>query len=424
MIPNAVRDAFKPQAAPKQKASPTAYKGGLDEVWSVQLGEPLCELAKATSGLVLAAATADGVIALVDGAEGALKLRCGALGDEPPNAIAFSSDSTWLVACYDDAHARVVSDSGAVVLAHLVAPDPEPGKRQRCVAAEHVVTLGGASFAAAAGRLVHTCRVPDGKLEHSLLVDANVRALCAAPPNLMAHWEYAVAYQGTVLLVSPGGEGTLRFSSRQPLRSLAVSDKWLAGGAFDGTVELWDVATRATSTSQHRPEADRSLQAYCGSDGASLQWRADGGGIAVSGARAAMFDFTGANPKHPYRSGAGAVGQPDPLPRVCMDEARQQLVAWAPPHEEPAASRLGTVSKDGVVRVWQPYGLPLRKGGKGDPAQPQRMKPQFYTFLKNDAAHPTGDAVEPRSLVWLGEGVVAVGFENGDLVAWRCAGAV
>ena len=38
------------------------------------------------------------------------------------------------------------------------------------------------------------------------------------------------------------------------------------------------------------------------------------------------------------------------------------------------------------------------KGGKGDPSKPQLMKPQFYTFLQADAAHPSGDAVRACGL--------------------------
>ena len=39
---------------------------------------------------------------------------------------------------------------------------------------------------------------------------------------------------------------------------------------------------------------------------------------------------------------------------------------------------------------------PAEEGRERDPAQPERMKPQFYTFLKRDAAHPSGDAVGVR----------------------------
>ena len=47
------------------------------------------------------------------------------------------------------------------------------------------------------------------------------------------------------------------------------------------------------------------------------------------------------------------------------------------------------------------------------------MKPQLYTFLQHDAAHPSGDAVRACTLAWLSEDVVAVGFATGDLIAWR-----
>ena len=128
--------------------------------------------------------------------------------------------------------------------------------------------------------------------------------------------------------------------------------------------------------------APHRLQSYAGSDGEVLHWSPDGGGIAVSGARAAVFDFTGANPPHPYRKGSGAMGQPDPVPRVCMAEAPVQAVAWAPlgAGEEDggvhAAATLATLGSDGGVRVWRPRGLPLRRGGKRDPSNyPCNPKP-------------------------------------------------
>jgi hypothetical protein len=71
--------------------------------------------------------------------------------------------------------------------------------------------------------------------------------------------------------------------------------------------------------------------------------------------------------------------------------------------------------------VWRPRGLPLRRGGKGDPSKPQLMKPQLYTFLQHDAAHPSADEVRACSLMWLGEDVVVVGYATGELVAWRVA---
>lgn len=118
------------------------------------------------------------------------------------------------------------------------------------------------------------------------------------------------------------------------------------------------------------------------------------------------------------------MGQPDPVPRVCMADNHVQAVAWAPVGEElgeerGAGAMLATLGKDGAVRVWQPRGPPLRRGGKGDPSQPQLMKPQLYTFLQHDAAHPSGDAVRACTLAWLSEDVVAVGFATGDLIAWR-----
>ena len=85
------------------------------------------------------------------------------------------------------------------------------------------------------------------------------------------------------------------------------------------------------------------------------------------------------------------------------------------------AARLATVDKQGVLRLWQPLSQPLRKGGNGNPGQPHLMKPQFYAFPRQDAAHPTGDAVEASALLWLSADVVAVGYTTGELIAWRMA---
>ena len=418
-VPTAAPQRSKPTAAPS-RSKPNVRLGGLDVEFRAKVGESLWCVARAPSGL-LAAATAEGVVVFVDGARGAIRARSEATG-EPPNAMAFTGDSRFLLCCADDGCARALdAANGGVIFEHTVAEEPVAGKRPRVVAADHCIALADA-LVAAAGRLIHACAVPSGTLEHALSADAPVRALRGAAPGAAPGWAYAAAYTGGVLLVSRGGEIVRELQSERPLRSLATSERWLAAAAFDGTVELWEnVAEPAASPDGG---AGHQLQAHCGSDAEALCWSADGGGLALSGKSAAVFDFTGANPPHPYRRAAGARGEPDPLPRVCMDDKHARWVAWAP-HSEPrgAATTLATASSDGTVRVWQPRGTPLRKGGKGDPAQPERMKPQFYTFLKRDAAHPSGDAVGVSALVWLGEEVVAVGYETGDIVAWRLGGA-
>ena len=427
MIQAALERAFHPgpdaaTAGASAASAPTkasVRKGGLEKVFEVKVGDSLACIAKAPSGL-LAAATDDGEIVFIDGADGSRRASNDAM-DDAPNEMSFTSSSKWLMTASDDGCARVLSGFGAVVFEHSVAEEPAAGKRARCVAVDHLIALadggGGDAFVAAAGRLVHACGVPDGQLQHALTADSPIRALCAAPSAVAPSWAYAAAYQGAILLVSRRGEVVRKLTSERPTRSLAISERWLAAGAFDGTVELWDVATPSAAS-----DCNRRLQAYCGSDGEVLHWSADGGGLAVSGARAAVFDFTGANPPHPYRKTSGAPGQPDPLPRVCMEDNPTQTVAWAP-HEgdRGAATAVATVGKDGAVRLWRPRGLPLRKGGKGDPSKPQLMKPQFYTFLQADAAHPSGDAVRACGLAWLAEDVVAVAYATGELVAWRVA---
>lgn len=431
MVLPAVRAAFTqpragsvaPSSAPS--ARPTALKGGLDVLFHVQLGEHLERATLSPCRQIYAAASIAGSIILVEMTHGTVLRRSEEpLGGEPPNALAWSLDSTWLVGCSDDGHARVVSvSSGAVVCSHAVSEEPEPGKRRRCVACENVVAIADSAFVAAAGTLVHACEVPSGRLRHTLSTGAPVRGLCRSPSGLMAHWAYAAAYKGGVVLVSSGGAVVCQLSVRGHPRSLSVSDQWLAVAAFDGSIALWDVAKRAEA---ERPgEAERTCNAFCGTDGAALEWSTDGGGLAASGKRVAVIDFTGRHaPPHPYASAAfaaasyqGRPGEPDPVPRVCMGGEDALFMAWAPPADNAAATTLATAREDGVVQLWRPWEQPLRKGGVGNPDRPQLMKPQFYTFLKADATHPSGDASQPCGVAWLDERRVAVCYEQGDLVA-------
>jgi hypothetical protein len=57
----------------------------------------------------------------------------------------------------------------------------------------------------------------------------------------------------------------------------------------------------------------------------------------------------------------------------------------------------------------------------GNAHNPQSMKPQFYTYVRQDATHPSGDAVEACALLWLAADAVAVGYFTGEIVAWRVA---
>ena len=430
MIAPSVRNAFcgptpKPPPA-ASSARPEVKRAGLELLYHVQLSDFLGSATMSPCSRKLAAASADSVI-VVDAKDGTVAMSSDELGDDPPNVVAWSPDSAWIVSCGDDGYARLVAiDSGAVVLEHAIAEEPEPGKRRLCVASDHAVFADDATFVAAAGRLIHACAVPSGTLRHALSTDAPVCALCRSPPNLTAHWAYAAGYKGGVLLVSSRGEHVSRLTARGHMRSLAVSGQWLASGGFDGTLELWDVAKRAEAVERPK-EAEKTLKAYCGSDGAALAWSVDGGTLAVTGTRPACFDFTGVEPPHPHRSAAFAAaayrarpGEPDPVPRVCMSEsAPPQRLAWAPHRETAATTALATTGTDGIVHVFRPYSLPLRKGGVGNPSQPQRMKPQFYTYLKADAAHPSGEARSPCALVWLAESVLAACYDAGDLVAWR-----
>jgi hypothetical protein len=381
---------------------------------------------KSDTSPVLAAALVDGSVVFVDAVDGHVVSRCDEVTEDPPNLMAFASQ--WLVHCSDDSCVRCLSIKGGVVHAHMVMEPAQDGKRPRCAPIDHAAIIdGGTAYVAVAGRLLHACRVPEGDLEHSTQFDSPVRAVCAAACSEATQWSYAVAIADGVRLISRAGETLRELTSKRILRSLATHGPWLAAGTMDGAVELWDLVTPRQASAQDLARALHTLNGACGSDGLSLGWRPDGGGLAVSGKRAAVFDFTGSNAPHPYRMNVARsaapirAGQPDPVPRVCMVDGAQS-VAWAPCAAESAASRLATVSDQGVVRVFQPHRTPLRKGGNGDPAQPQRMKPQLYTFLRQDAAHPSGENAPACALMWLREDMVAVAYFTGEIVAWRVAG--
>ena len=98
------------------------------------------------------------------------------------------------------------------------------------------------------------------------------------------------------------------------------------------------------------------------------------------------------------------------------------LIAAVAVADDVERSTLATLNgTSGVVSLWDPHHGRLRKGGNGNPQQPHLMKPQFYTWARQDATHPSGEAVEACALVWLGEESVAVGYVTGDVVAWRVA---
>lgn len=426
-------------AAPSKPSGPA--KGGLDMLFRTSFDIGLFNVVAQTDEAgspLLAAATADGVLSFVDASDGRIVARCDSEDvEDPPNVMSFAG-AQFLVACGDDAQCRTISVTGELVHAHSVTEPVADGKRPRVSSIDHMAVLGGVTYVAAAGRLVHC--VSDGKLEHAHHAASPVRALCASPtreqhPSTASQWAYAIACAESVTLVSSAGEAVAQLSSKYTVRSLSAFGPWLAAAGMEGAIELWDVDGTAVDT-----PAYHTLRSNCGSDGYSLGWRADGGALAVGGRKAAVFDFTGENKPHPYRAKAGwagwaaRAGQPDLVPRICMANMGEGLgapfVAWSParPASNPAgapSAEMATVDDMGGVQLWQPHGLPCRKGGVGDPAQPQRMKPQFYTFINHDAVHPSGEACKPCALVWLrGQAAVAVGYFSGEIVAWRVAGAM
>jgi hypothetical protein len=442
MIVPAVKRAFakpKPgeshQQQPAAAAKPAVSRGGLEILYCARLDVGLFDAIATPDGQVVAAATADGALAFLDGSDGRILTRSDEAHDDPPNMMLFMGES--IVRFDEDGCTRTVEvATGKTVHVHAVAEPAEEGKRQRCSPINRAIVLDDEVYVAAAGRLLHACRAADGVVQHALEVTSPVRALCAASTSDASSdassWAYAVALAGSVRLVSRAGEAMRELTTDRMVRSLIGHGPWLAAGAMDGVIELWDVVTPKHANAR----AHHALKGFCGSDGYHLGWRADGGALVVSGQRAAVFDFTGANPPHPYRGKRGEqpakAGQPDAVPRVCMADGAVR-VSWAPRHRAldvsdnapptgTNACELATLDKDGVVRLWNPHGLPLRKGGNGDPARPQMMKPQFYTWPKHDGCHPTGEVSEACSLLWLGDDKVAVGYFCGEVVAWRVVG--
>ena len=442
MIAPAVKRAFEATSqVPEEPKRPTAIKGGLEVKFHIKFDVGLEDAAVnntpprirvANHPRKVAAATADGAVAFVDGFDGTVVAKWDDDEDDPPNVMVFASK--WLIHCSDTCVRILDSETGEMAHSHTVMAPAQDGKRARQSSIDHAIVLDGTRYVAAAGRVVHACKAPEGTLEHSLQITSPVRAMCAAPTSSSSHsvseWAYAIACADGIRLISSAGEIVHELISKGTVRSLSAYGPWMAAAAMEGGIELWDlVAPRHVDNGL----AHVRMNSSCGSDGSSLGFRCDGGGLAVSGRRASVFDFSGANSPHPYRPKnrpPAEEGQPDTsVPRVCMADNAQKI-AWAPRSgsrvtEKIASLRgpeLATVHEEGVLKLWQPHGVPLRKGGQGNPQQPQMMKPQFYTFVNHDATHPSGEAVKACALMWLQEDVVAVGYFTGEIVAWRVGG--
>ena len=115
MILNAVQRAFKRDNAPPTSAEPkkvAVRKGGLEVIYHVKVGESLCCVVEAPSlvrarSCRLAAATDEGEVVFLNGADGTVRARCDA-ADEPPNALAFTRDGRCLISVSDDGITRVM----------------------------------------------------------------------------------------------------------------------------------------------------------------------------------------------------------------------------------------------------------------------------------------------------------------------------
>ena len=239
MIAPAVKRAFassgqSSQTASATTAAPSVAKGGLESIFHTKFDTGLYSAVKADAIPLVAAALADGCVVFVDATDGRVVARCDELLDsDPPNVMVFAS-SQWLVHCSDDANVRCLSTMGELVHTHAVAEPAQDGKRPRSVAVDHATVLdGGAAYVAAAGRLIHACRVPEGDLEHAVQLASPVRALCAAPQSGPSQqWSYAVAMAEGVRLISRAGESVRELTSKRIVRSLSAYGPWLAAGTF------------------------------------------------------------------------------------------------------------------------------------------------------------------------------------------------
>ena len=239
----AVRRAFAPpKEEPKEPEKPVARKGGLQVLFRTRVSEEGLSDAIANRNFI-AAATADGTVAFVDASDGRVAAQCDELDGMSPNVMVFASEQ-WLVHGSDDANIRIISLNGELLHTHAVTEPAQEGKRPRCSPIDHACVYGHGdtvSYAAAAGRLIHACKVSDGQLAHVVQLDSLVRAMCAAPMGGHAtSWAYAAAYTGGIRLVSNAGEAVRELITQRAVRSLRSSGPWLAAGAMDGIVELWE----------------------------------------------------------------------------------------------------------------------------------------------------------------------------------------
>ena len=194
-----------------------AVKGGLTPLWVAKLGNGLCSAV--SSGDLLAAATADGV-AFLNSADGAVTSKCDDDGlDDVPNVLAFASKG-HVIHCGDDGCVRVVSVAGALVQTHEIKEPAAEGKRPRTAPIDHAVAVSGAAFAAAAGRVVHACRMTEASAKEWAPFALELQRVLEAPVRAMSH-RSTVPSVAAAASHCPAGERD--FSSRSDERRPTTS---------------------------------------------------------------------------------------------------------------------------------------------------------------------------------------------------------
>ena len=110
-----------------------------------------------------------------------------------------------------------------------------------------------------------------------------------------------------------------------------------------------------------------------------------------------------------------------------MSKMDKLLAAGAAAREANQGAAAPKKAKAKAPQVPRPEKKKKKARSSAGPTQPHLMKPQFYTFPKKDAVHPSGEAVEACALMWLRADAVAVGYftagpdNKGEVVAFELA---
>lgn len=297
----------------------------LPQHWAVEIGDWVTALAWSPDGRLVAAAAADGPVAILDGETGLLKhrLRGHGLGTL---ALAWAPGGRHLATGGQDGMARIWSVETGAQTAEL------PGGSAWV---EHVAWNAKSDLiATGSGRFVKVWR-PDGSAAFSLdPLPATVGALQWKPGGQ----GLAVASYGGIWLWPDGpGSAGMRLDWKGSLLSLQWSPdgKWLASGSQEGTIQTWNVRTGKDLAMYGYPVKVRELAWDPGS-----RYLATGGSAEV-----VVWDWSGKGPE-------GS--------KPLLLKGHSDLIT-----DLAFASRglLASGGQDGAVLLWQPGRSASQLGG-------------------------------------------------------------